>query len=183
MCIPHDEQQAVGAPVTVAEVTAAIGALAVGRSTEGVISEVYKAAVTELAPLLTEQLNYAHGIRELSPGQRYGRISLLYKKGSPLDPQNYRPVVVLRADFKVAALVMTARINPHLRHVTAPTQTGFVKGRFIHENCLRLRDVMHYVSTDEAARLNPTKEPVATTRHPRAHGPPDQDLQDCDCDC
>ena len=42
--------------ITVAEVITAIGALASGRSTEGVVSEVYEAAATELAPLLAEPM-------------------------------------------------------------------------------------------------------------------------------
>ena len=159
MCVPEAAQAAVGADITEEEVRAAIKGLATRRSTEGVVSEVYKAAVAELAPLLAVQLNYAHTQGQLSAGQRYGRITLLFKSGSPLSPDKYRPVAVLSASFKIAALIMTARIDPHMRDITAPTQTGFIKGRFIHENCLRLRDAMHYATTDLAARLNPTREP------------------------
>ena len=72
MCVPEAAQAAVGADVTEAEVKAAIKGLATRRSTEGVVSEVYKAAVEELAPLLAIQLNYAHAQGQLSVGQRYG---------------------------------------------------------------------------------------------------------------
>ena len=160
MCVPLGAQHGLGADITPAEVATAIRGLSTRRSTAGVVAEVFKAASDGLAPLLAAQLNYANTCGRLSKGQRYGRITLLFKKGDPLSPDMYRPVAVLRADYKACALVLTARINPHLARVTSPTQTGFVKGRFIHENCLRLRDAMAYAATDQAARLNPTATPT-----------------------
>lgn len=170
MCVRPDDHDAVGGKFTVAEVTQGIQGLATRKSTEGVVAEVFKAAASELAPLLTAQLNYAHDVGRLSTGQRYGRISLLFKSGDPADPRQYRPVAVLRADFKIAALVLTARLSPHLPRIAAKTQTGFIKGRYIHENCLRLRDAMHYVTTDAAARLNPTCAPTHEHGRPTPPG-------------
>ena len=39
----------------------------------------------------------------------------------------YRPVAVLRADFKIIAFVMTARISPHLRQITADERVAILQ--------------------------------------------------------
>eukprot|EP01043_Picozoa_sp_COSAG02_P081555 COSAG02_NODE_19986_length_854_cov_0.810596_2_plen_174_part_00 len=137
MCLNDLECQSLGADFTGKEVLTAIKGLSVNKSTHGVVAEVFKGAAAELAPLLTAQLNYARQVGSLAPRQRQGRIALLFKKGSRLLASQYRPVAVLACDFKIAALIMTARMTPHLACVTKETQTGFVTGRYIHENCLR----------------------------------------------
>ena len=101
----------------------------------------------ELAPVLAMQLNCAHKHGCLTDEQRQGSLSLLFKKGDRLDAAMYmyRPVAVLRADFKIAALILTKCLDPHLSTICATDQTGFIKHRFIHENVLRLCDGMKYV--------------------------------------
>ena len=46
------------------------------QSIEDEIEGVYKAVAADLAPLLTEQLNYARSVQVLSAGQRFGRITM-----------------------------------------------------------------------------------------------------------
>ena len=144
MCLRPDEKLALGADFTTMDVATAIDGLATKRSTFGIIAEVYKGAREELAPLLAMQLNYARKHGHLTDEQRQGSLSLLFKKGDRLDAAMYRPVAVLRADFKIAALILTKRLDPHLSTICAADQTGFIKHRFIHENVLRLRDGMRY---------------------------------------
>jgi hypothetical protein len=150
MRLTPSEKEKLGADFTVNDIKTAIKKLATNRSTFGVVAEVFKGATLEIAPLLMTQLNYARQTGGLTAGQRQGRLSLLYKKGERLDAANYRPVAILRADFKIAALVLTGRLTPHLATVTEPTQTGFVNGRYIHENCLRLRDGMKHAADVDA---------------------------------
>jgi hypothetical protein len=77
------------------------------------VFEVFKGAADEIAPILCEQLNYARRAGTLARRQRQGRIALLFKKGDRRRASQYRPVAVLACDFKVAALILTARLTPH----------------------------------------------------------------------
>ena len=64
------------------------------------------------------QLNYMYARKHgcLTDEQRQGSLALLFKKGDRLDVAMsiymYRPVAVLRADFKIAALIQTFGPTP-----------------------------------------------------------------------
>ena len=104
--VPLEHQAALGADIQLHEVLAAIRALKTGKSTSGVVAEVYKALRHELAPLMVLQFNAARKTGVLSELQRTGRVTLLFKKGDRLSAAQYRPVTVLSADFKALGLVL-----------------------------------------------------------------------------
>ena len=66
-----------------------------------------------------------------------GRITLLYKgKGPRTDPDSYRPITLLNADYKIIAKVLATRWEGHLTSVIDPTQTAFLPSRWIGDNVL-----------------------------------------------
>ena len=56
--------------------------------------------------------------------------------------KNWRPVSLLNVDYKIAT--KTIGIEKVLPHLINPTQTGYVKGRFIGESIRLILDIMEY---------------------------------------
>jgi len=82
-------------------------------------------------------------INELTVSQRKGVITLIPKEDSfLLELENWRPITLLNVDFKIAAKAIAKRIEPVLRKLIHPDQTGFVKGRYIRENIRLISDVI-----------------------------------------
>lgn len=82
-----------------------------------------------------------------SLSQRRGVISLSFKKGDQLDPRNWRPITLLKVDYKLAARVIAGRLLCVIHLVVDKDQTCGVPGRFIGENVSLLRDVVEYASS------------------------------------
>ena len=67
--------------------------------------------------------------------QKQSIITLLPKSGKDttiLD--NWRPISLLNVDYKIATKSISNRIKPVLSSIISPSQTGFIKGRYIGEN-------------------------------------------------
>ena len=68
-----------------------------------------------------------------------GAISLTFK-GTPSKPladdrvENYRPITLLDADYKVVAKAIALRLGPALDSIIDDTQTAFLPGRWIGDN-------------------------------------------------
>ena len=58
--------------------------------------------------------------------------------------KNWRPVSLLNVDYKIATKTIALRIEKVLPHLINPTQTGYVKGRFIGESIRLILDIMEY---------------------------------------
>ena len=86
----------------------------------------------------------------LSLSQCRGVISLSFKKGDRLDPRNWRPITLLKVDYKLAARVIAGRLLKVIHLVVDKHQTCGVPGRFIGENVALLRDVVEYASSSGA---------------------------------
>ena len=84
--------------------------------------------------------------RRLSKPQRRGVISLSFKKGDRLDPRNWRPILLLNVDYKIASRAIAGRLLKVLHVVVGKDQTCRVPGCFIGEIVAYLRDVVAYVS-------------------------------------
>ena len=71
-------------------------------------------------------------------------IILLYKKGCPMRPENYRPIALLNVIAKIMSGIHCERLRPALESVIPNEQTGFVPKRSITENIIFLHDAMFY---------------------------------------
>ena len=84
----------------------------------------------------------------LSPTQRQGVITLLYKKGDQFDAKNWRPISLLCTDYKTIARALVNRLTSVIAQVVSPDQTCGIPGRFMGENLALLRDIVHYTSNN-----------------------------------
>ena len=75
----------------------------------------------------------------LSITQRQGIITLIPKADKdPLSLANWRPISLLNADYKILTKCLANRLKVLLPNVIHPDQTGFMAGRIIGENILKL---------------------------------------------
>ena len=71
-----------------------------------------------------------------------GVLSLLYKSGDHTDLGNWRPLTMLRADYKLLAKVLADRLRTALPYVVHEDQTCGVGGRSVRWNLQLLRDAI-----------------------------------------
>lgn len=91
-------------------------------------------------------LNSCFSEGRLSLSQLHGVISLSFKKGDHLDPKNWRPILLLNCDYKIASRVIAGRLLKVIHLVVKKDQTCGVPGQFIGENVAFLRNVVDYAT-------------------------------------
>ena len=69
-------------------------------------------------------------------------IVLLFKKGSPHEPANYRPIALLNVIAKLLTLIYNNRLRNHISYIIPPSQTGFIPNRSITENIIYINDTI-----------------------------------------
>ena len=56
-------------------------------------------------------------------------LAIIFKKGNPELPQNYRPIALLSIAYKILAIIILKRIVPHIDERIDKSQDGFRKKR------------------------------------------------------
>ena len=102
---------------------------------DGYTAEFYKQFFSLLGQDLVSSFNAAFDIGEMSVSQRRGVITLLPKEDSNLLLlSNWRPIMLLNTDYKIASKILAKRIERVLPSIIHHDQTGFMKGRYIGQN-------------------------------------------------
>ena len=131
------ERDALEGPLTYEECKKSLETFENGKSPgeDGFTVEFYKHFFDLVGKDLLASLNGAYELGRLSVSQRRGIITLLPKDDSELLLlQNWRPITLLNADYKIASKAIARRIEPTLSKLVHPDQTGFIKGRYTGEN-------------------------------------------------
>ena len=114
---------------------------------DGLTTEFYRAFWDIISTYVVNSFNYAFNTGKLSISQRLGIISLIpKKKKDTLYLKNWRPVTLLNVDYKIATKTIALRIEKVLPYLINPTQTVYVKGRFIGESIRLILDIMEYTN-------------------------------------
>ena len=83
-----------------------------------------------------------------------GLITLIPKKNKPANfLKNWRPIILLNCDYKIAAKSIASRIRKVLPKIINNDQTGFLKNRFIGENIRLLDSIINYTNTEQIPGL------------------------------
>ena len=81
----------------------------------------------------------------MSPSLRRSVITCLPKGNKDRKLiQNWRPISLLCAVYKLASAVIASRLKPHLEYMISKNQSGFIKGRRIEEGTRLVYDIMDY---------------------------------------
>nr|CCA23055.1 PREDICTED: similar to pollike protein putative [Albugo laibachii Nc14] len=126
-----------------------------GHSSPGV--DGLPAAFYQLAPSVFGeclQIVFDHQLRRgsLLRSQCSSAITLVYKKGSRVDPGNYSPIAITCVDVKVLSKVLAYRLQEMLPKLIHEDQKVFLRGRSIHHYIRYMSDVQDLIThRDEEA--------------------------------
>ena len=90
---------------------------------DGLRMEFYLKFWSLLGPDLVRVLNSCFSAGRLSHSQCRGIISLSFKKGDRLDPNNWRLIFLLNVDYKIASRAIAGRLLKVLSSVVDKDQT------------------------------------------------------------
>lgn len=149
--LPTDLVAALDAPIALREVKDAIERQPRGKAPgiDGLPAELYQLFSEELAPILLKLYNSLLARGDLTPTQKEGVITLIFKKGDPHDVANYRPITLLGVDLKILSTILNTRLTPAAQHLLHPDQTA-VKGRYIGQATRLMLDVLHRFDSQRA---------------------------------
>ena len=106
----------------------------------------------KLLPLLLEVYLYSIDKQQLPTTARQSVISLLDKPGKdPLFLTSWRPLSLLNVDNKIFGKVLAERLQKVIPLLVHHSQTGFIKGRQLSENILK---ILKIVQTCEDEQIN-----------------------------
>ena len=131
--------------ITLEECTSIIKTFALNKSpgNDGLPIEFYLKFWTEIGPVLVKSFTYSIAEGLLTTSQRQAVISLLDKKGKDrLLIENWRPISLLNADYKIFSKCIAERIKKVLESVIHHSQSGFVKGRNISDGIRAILDIL-----------------------------------------
>ena len=92
--------------------------------------------------MIIKVINQSYSVGYLSPSQRTGILSLMYKKDDKNDLKNWRPITLLNVDYKILASCLAHRLKKVLPHIINTDQNGFIKNRYIGFNIRQIQDII-----------------------------------------
>ena len=145
--LTSEEQKLCEGELTLEECHAALTLMESGKSpgSDGFPAEFYSHFWGLLGRDLVATLNFSFREGFLSTSQRSGILRLLYKKDDPMSLKNWRPILLLNIDYKIATKALSNRLRKVLPLILSEDQTCGVPDRSIFENLFLLRDTIDYV--------------------------------------
>ena len=149
-----EQVQALEAPFTIEEVMRAIkhssSSSSPGR--DGLPFSFYKVFGECLAETLTELCNQVWTVGKIQASALSCVISLIFKqKGDEADLKNWRPIALLNCDLKILTKLLAYCLQASVSSLIHPSQTGFIQGQLIQDNCMTISQVLEYYRQTPAA--------------------------------
>ena len=106
-------------------------------------------AVDEIVEPIGHIVNLSITTENVPESFKHARVVPLFKKGSTVDPGNYRPVSVLNVLSKILERAVCSQMNEYLdkRNILFENQSGF-RGKYSTDTCLA--DLTDYVKGEMA---------------------------------
>ena len=154
--LTNDEKNKIDNIITEQEILKALKASPNNKSPgeDGLPSEFYKVFWNDIKIHLVSCYKLAFDMGKLGISQRRGIICLIPKKDKdPIILKNWRPISLLNQDYKLLAKSIAERIKTCLKNIIHNDQTGFLKGRYIGENIVKICDIMNYCEEEDIPAL------------------------------
>ena len=142
-----EDQQELENTITVAELGRALNKLPNDKTpgTDGLTSNFYKMFWGKLKETYHNVIMEVILDGEFYLTAKYGILSLLEKIGKDgLLLKNWRPLTLLNIDNKIYTKTVSERAQKVMAKIIDHTQTGFMKGRYMAENIIKIMQVMEY---------------------------------------
>jgi hypothetical protein len=149
--VSEDHVDSLARDITVVELKQALWSMSARKApgVDGLGPRFYKQHWNIVAAPLLESFRHSFTVGHLSMSQSRAAITLLPKKGDLTSLRNWRPISLLCCDYKILASALARRLKAVVPTLIHADQTGFVAGRFIGTNVVRMRDTMD-VCNEEA---------------------------------
>ena len=140
--IEEDQQRVLDSLITAEELETAMRSLKDGKATgiDGLPGEFYKTFWRVIGPELRDVLDESIRAGELPLSCRRAIVCLIPKAGDLQFVENWRPVSLLCADYKILSKVLANRMKDVVGSIVHTDQTYCVPGRSIHDNIFLVRD-------------------------------------------
>uniref|UniRef100_A0A3B3IJR3 Reverse transcriptase domain-containing protein n=1 Tax=Oryzias latipes TaxID=8090 RepID=A0A3B3IJR3_ORYLA len=119
---------------------------------DGLTSNFYKFFWQHIKDLIFEMFKEIIQNGSLTHTMKQGVITLIPKPGKdPTFLDNLRPITLLNTDYKLLTHIFSNRFKSDITQIISETQSGFIKGRSIHNNLrlvLDMIDYEHLIDTD-----------------------------------
>ena len=138
------------------ELSAALKGLQTGKSpdSDGLPVEFYSAFWDLLCDPLLSVLNDCFRAGSLCASQREALLRVIYKKDDKRLAKNWRPISLLKCDYKLASKIITDRLKQVMPSIVHSDQTCSVVNRSIFSNLHLIRDTLDMINiTDETGIL------------------------------
>ena len=125
-------RKALNSVMSPAEITDAIRSLHNGKSPEpdGFVVEFYKKFADQVTPILHRMFSDSTEAKRLPPTLHNANYSLLLKQDrEETNPSLYRPISMLKLDFKNFTKILADRVNMFIESLIHTDQTGFIPNR------------------------------------------------------
>ena len=109
---------------------------------DGMPSFPFKVLPDEGKTLLLAQINQFLNGCDIPASWKQGNIIAIHKKDDITDIANYRPISLLKTDYKIVSKLVTNRLNVIIPKLIHKDQIGFVKERIIYDNVLTLNEIL-----------------------------------------
>ena len=145
--ISQEDKQKLAAPITIDEVSLAVKALSNQKSPglDSILIDFYKMFWDKIKQPVFEMLEGVIQDRQFHLTAQQGVLSLLEKVDkNPLFLRNWHPLSLLTADNKIFSKLLANRLEQVMANLVHFSQTGFMKGRYMAKNLLKITQIMHY---------------------------------------
>ena len=121
---------------------------------DGLTTEFYKEFWPEVEQLYVGALKHGIQNHKLHISARRGILSLIPKRNCDMFRiRSWRPLTILSMDNKIYSKALDNRLKTVLGKIIAPYQTGFMSGRYILTNVLKLMDVMSTADSNKTKAI------------------------------
>ena len=153
--VPQAAAEAAKAPIQLEEATEVLLKMrkAAAPGPDGLPVGVYVNHWDAIGPDWMAMVEEAEAIGSLPQCVSAGRLVLLAKGSERVrSPAANRPITLLNSDYKLLTAVLTKRLNPVMSHLVHELQTGFIRGRYIGDNVVLIRDYIESCKAKELER-------------------------------
>ena len=138
-----EEARELAAPFTEQEIRDAVrdGKPNAAPGPDGLPHKFYKCFGGALNGILTELFNEMWDSGRISPSFAQGTLIFFPKKGDLTLPENWRPIALTNADYRILARVLNNRLKKLAHRLVAKTQTSSVPGRAMTDSLKLFREI------------------------------------------
>ena len=154
--ISEDMKNWLESDITDNEIDKAVSSLANGKapSTDGLPIEWYKVFWPKIRHLMYDLYREVIDMGVFHITARQGVITLL-EKPDRHEPtlKSWRPLTLLNSDYKILSKVLSNILHSALSTVVNRSQTGFLKGRYMSENVIKLLNLIEHCNRNEESAV------------------------------